>query len=76
MPAIITEDHFAQWLDPKESRPAQLLPLLGPYPVEKMESWAVSPRVNAAGVDDPDLLQPVADAPQPGWVQPSLFEVG
>jgi putative SOS response-associated peptidase YedK len=75
MPAIITEDHFAEWLDPKESRAAKLLPLLVPYPVEKMESWAVSERVNTATEDEPALLLPVPEPPKPKWVQPSLFDV-
>lgn len=75
MPAIVTEDHFAEWLDPKESRPAKLLPLLRSYPVEQMERWAVSDRVNATGADDPQLLQPVAEPPKPKWTQPTLFDV-
>ena len=75
MPAVVTEDRFAAWLDPKESRPAKLLPLLVPYPVEQMEKWAVSSRVNSAAEDEPALLLPVPEPTKPQWVQPTLFDV-
>jgi len=76
MPAILTEDRFAAWLDPKESRAEKLLPLLLPFPVEQMESWAVSDRVNrVTTADEPELLLPVPEPPKPKWVQPSLFDV-
>ena len=62
MPAIVSEGQFGAWLDPKEHRPAKLLPLLAPYPVERMESWPVSDRVNAATTDEPELLAPCRGA--------------
>lgn len=74
MPAIVSEDHFDAWLDPNETRPAKLLPLLAPYPAERMECWAVSDRVNTAVEDDAELLRPVPEPPKPTWVQPSLFD--
>jgi putative SOS response-associated peptidase YedK len=75
MPAVVAEDRFAEWLDPKESRPAKLLPLLVPYPVEQMEKWAVSSRVNSATEDEHALLLPVSEPTKPKWVQPTLFDV-
>jgi putative SOS response-associated peptidase YedK len=75
MPAIVSEGHFGAWLDPNESRPSKLLPLLQPYPAERLERWAVSARVNAGTADGPDLLAPVPDPPAPAWTQPALFEV-
>jgi len=75
MPAIISEGQFVAWLDPKESRAEKLMPLLLPYPVEKMERWPVSDRVNAATVEDPTLLLPMPEPGKPKWVQPSLFDV-
>ena len=74
MPAIVAEEHFDAWLDPKEPRPGKLLPLLVPYPVERMESWAVSDRVNTAAEDDAELLRPVPEPAKPKWTQPSLFD--
>ena len=73
MAAILPEEHFAAWLDPKETRPANLLPLLVPYPASRMESWPISDRVNRASASGADLLTPVEDA-VPMWTQPSLFD--
>lgn len=75
MPAIMSEDRFAAWLDPNEQRSDRLLPLLAPYPAELMETWPVSDRVNAATVEDPGLTDPVAVPPRPQWTQPGLFDV-
>jgi putative SOS response-associated peptidase YedK len=75
MPAIITEDHFDAWLDPKESRAEKLMPFLTPYPAEKMECWPVSTRVNKPGIDDPTLIQPVPEPPaERKPVQRGLFD--
>jgi putative SOS response-associated peptidase YedK len=76
MPAIVPEDRFAAWLDPKEHRPDRLLPLLTPYPAEQMECWPVSNRVNAPAVDEPGLTDPVPEPPEPKSVQPRLFDLG
>ncbi|VTU02735.1 Uncharacterized protein OS=Nitrosococcus halophilus (strain Nc4) GN=Nhal_2073 PE=4 SV=1: DUF159 [Gemmataceae bacterium] len=75
MPAILSEGDIAAWLDPRETDPRNLLPLLLPFPTERMERWPVSDRVNAVGTDDPDLLLPVPEHAKPAWVQPSLFDV-
>jgi putative SOS response-associated peptidase YedK len=75
MPAIVREGRFGAWLDPKETRAEKLLPLLEPYPVERMEKWAVSERVNSAKVDEPELLAPVPEPPKPTWTQLTLFDV-
>jgi putative SOS response-associated peptidase YedK len=74
MPAIVEEGRFSAWLDTKETKPAKLLPLLQRYPVERMERWAVSDRVNHVRADDPELLTPVEEPPAPTWTQPSLFD--
>ncbi|MBA4187858.1 MAG: hypothetical protein C0467_07555 [Planctomycetaceae bacterium] len=75
MPAIMSEEHFAEWLNPKESRAEKLVPLLLPYPMERMERWPVSDRVNAVNADEPSLLLPVPEPAKPKWVQPNLFDV-
>ncbi len=74
MPAIVEEGRFSAWLDPEEHRPAQLLPLLVPYPVERMERYRVSDRVNSAAIDEPDLLAAVPEPPKPTWTQLTLFD--
>ncbi|AWM35765.1 Putative SOS response-associated peptidase YedK [Gemmata obscuriglobus] len=74
MPAILSGEHFGAWLDPRESRPSKLLPLLGPYPVERMERYAVGDQVNATTADGPDLLAAVPEPAEPTWTQPALFD--
>jgi putative SOS response-associated peptidase YedK len=59
MPVIFDTEQFAAWLDPNDKNPAKCLAPLGPYPVERMECWPVSTRVNSPSEDDPELLAPV-----------------
>lgn len=75
MPAILSEGHFGVWLDPRESRPEKLLPLLTPYPPERMESWPVSRRVNSVKASGLDLLTPITLPPPGEPSQPRLFDV-
>jgi putative SOS response-associated peptidase YedK len=77
MPAILSPDGFAAWLDPRERRPERLRPLLAPYPAGGMECWPVSPRVNSAKVDEPGLTAAVLviEKPRVAWTQPTLFDV-
>ncbi len=44
MPAILSGDRMALWLDPLVCDPARLLPLLTPYPAEEMIREAVAPQ--------------------------------
>ena len=44
------------WLDTTVQKPADLLPLLVPYPDADMESFVVSRRVNTPANDDTDLI--------------------
>lgn len=74
MPAILTPNDFAMWLDPQELQADRLLPLLKSYPAERMKCWPVHPRVNSATVDEPGLNQPLANAPGARPVQPTLFD--
>jgi putative SOS response-associated peptidase YedK len=73
MPAVIPAGQFGLWLDPKEHRAENLLPLLVPYPADLMESWPVSEKVNSAAVEEPGLNAP--EAPKVTWTQPTLFDV-
>lgn len=56
MPVIIPKDKFDAWLgdDPAPSF------LLQPYPVEEMEAYQISTRVNDPHHNSPELLEPVA----------------
>jgi putative SOS response-associated peptidase YedK len=75
MPANVPEGLFGTWLDPKQTNATKVLPLLVPYPAERMEKWRVSERVNHVAAEGPDLLLPVEEPPAPTWTQPSLFDV-
>jgi putative SOS response-associated peptidase YedK len=59
MPAILTRQSEAVWLDPKIQEPEKLLPLLKPYPSELMEFYPVSREVNSPAVDKPSIIEPV-----------------
>jgi putative SOS response-associated peptidase YedK len=74
MPAILTAPGVLAWLDPKETDPAKLLPLLTPFPAALMEMYPVSPAVNKiTSPDGPDLIARLDEPPKTG-AQPSLFD--
>jgi putative SOS response-associated peptidase YedK len=56
MPAILAPEDWSRWLDPAETEPAKLLPLLKPYPGDAMEFVQVNPAVNNSRYDAPDCL--------------------
>ena len=60
MPAILTPEMEAFWLDGEVRDPAVLAQALVPYPAELMRAYQVSSRVNRAGNDGPDLIVPVS----------------
>jgi putative SOS response-associated peptidase YedK len=68
MPVLIDRPAYEVWLDP-DATEDDLRPLLAPFPAEAMEAFPVSPRVNRADVDDPDLGRPVTPEPDPGQMR-------
>lgn len=56
MPAILPPEDWDAWLDPHQTDPAQLLPLLRSFPVEQMEVVPASTRVNNSRYDAADCL--------------------
>jgi putative SOS response-associated peptidase YedK len=56
MPVILRESDEARWLDPEIMDSKYLLPLLKPYPSEKMECFKVSTIVNSPKNDVPECL--------------------
>ena len=58
MPVIISQEKEAYWLDPN-SKPADYIPSLAPYPGQHMQSYIVSRKLNTASNDTPDLILPV-----------------
>ncbi len=59
MPVILHPKDEAAWLDPEIKNPAELLPLLKPYPAGEMEMYEVSTIVNSPENDGPDCTKPV-----------------
>lgn len=60
MPVILPSEDYELWLDPDVNEPDLLLPLLAPYPVEDMEAYPVSRRVNSPSNDEPGCVERVA----------------
>ena len=58
MPVILRPDAYAQWLDPNPARPADLQPLLAPFPAEAMAAYPVSTLVNRPANDRPECVLP------------------
>ncbi len=63
MPAILAEPDWNAWLDPDNRRLSALRPLLKPAPAEDYVAFPVSPAVNNAGVETPDLILPYTPPP-------------
>jgi len=57
MPVILHPDDYQRWLDPQSPR-KQLEELLVPFPTELMAAYPVSPAVNSARVEGPELIAP------------------
>lgn len=64
MPAILSPDAFATWLDCRSVRPHEALALLRPAPDEMLEAVEVSNALNDPRAEGPELQQPI---------QPTLF---
>jgi len=58
MPVILRQEDEDAWLNPDETEPARLLPLLLPYSAEEMEAYTVSRAVNSPRNDGPQLRTP------------------
>jgi putative SOS response-associated peptidase YedK len=59
MPVILERDDEETWINPDITEPEQLLPLLKPYPADKMEEWRVGDAARNPRNDYPELIQPI-----------------
>ena len=59
MPVILSREAEVVWLGPTVQRSACLLPLLKRYPVEEMEPYPVSTKVNSPANDGPECIEPL-----------------
>jgi putative SOS response-associated peptidase YedK len=60
MPVILDPADYARWLDPAVTGPAEVRPLLRPFPSGAMTAFPVSTAVNNPTFDDPACLVPLA----------------
>jgi putative SOS response-associated peptidase YedK len=58
MPVILDPSEYARWLEPAVTIPAEVRPLLRPYPAAAMTAFPVSTAVNNPAFDDPACLAP------------------
>jgi putative SOS response-associated peptidase YedK len=58
MAAILSRDDESAWIDP-ESKVADLLGLLRPYPSDELEAFPVSRAVNSPKSKEPSLIAPI-----------------
>ena len=61
MPVILDRADYDQWLDPARQDPQDLLPLLQPFPADRMQAIAVSTLVNSPRNESPQCIVPLAD---------------
>ncbi|PKP51920.1 MAG: DUF159 family protein [Bacteroidetes bacterium HGW-Bacteroidetes-1] len=70
MPLILSPEHEQTWL--REQETDYLIPLLKPFPSDRMDYYAVSNKVNSAAIDEPSLIEKADDLSkglfdQPQW---------
>jgi putative SOS response-associated peptidase YedK len=58
MPVMLTLEQFDAWLDPRQTAPEKLAPLLQTPPTGAMSAMALDSRVNSVHHDDPACLAP------------------
>jgi putative SOS response-associated peptidase YedK len=58
MPVILDPSEYARWLDPAVTVPAEVRPLLRPFPAAAMTAFPVTTAVNNPGFDEPACLAP------------------
>lgn len=58
MPVAVRPEDDARWLDPRLQDPRGVEDILAPREWPEMKAYRVSPRVNAAANEGPDLIEP------------------
>jgi putative SOS response-associated peptidase YedK len=71
MPVILDPNEESTWLSIDLQEPDAVIPLLDAYPADRMEVFPVSTAVNSVRNNEPRLVEPLENAPDP--VQESLF---
>lgn len=61
MPVILPRDAYSTWLEPGEMKPADLMPLLKPFPETEMVAFPVSRAVNSPANEHPGCIEPLVE---------------
>jgi putative SOS response-associated peptidase YedK len=59
MPVILERADEEEWLNPDIVEAERVLPLLKPYPADKMEEWRVGDAARNPRNDYPEIIKPV-----------------
>jgi len=59
MPVILQSEDERRWITPGPLKVEELHRIFMPYPVEEMEIYPVSDRVNSPSVDDEKVIEPI-----------------
>jgi putative SOS response-associated peptidase YedK len=59
MPVILVPEDYEKWLS-EDARADELREILAPFPADQMNSFPVSPEVNHARAEGPQLVEAVA----------------
>ncbi len=59
MAVILSKENERTWLNPDIQDPAELTPLLKPYPSEQMKVYEISSYVSKAGNEGPECIEPI-----------------
>nr|WP_298095700.1 SOS response-associated peptidase [uncultured Shinella sp.] len=65
MPVVIRQEDFSRWLDCKTQEPRDIADLMKPIDAGFFEAIPVSDKVNKVANMGPDILEPVAERPEP-----------
>jgi putative SOS response-associated peptidase YedK len=61
MPAIVVEDEYRAWLDPREKEAEAMMEMLKPYPAELLTARPVSRVVNSPKNDSRECIAPLVE---------------
>ncbi len=61
MPMIVPKAHWTDWLDPRNTEPADVMPLMSAPPEGSLDIYAVSRLVSNVRNNGPELIEPLSE---------------
>ncbi len=74
-PLILDREHWAEWLDPRQTDPTVVLDHLEGRPGGRFEAWPISTAVNGVRRNGPELVEPLGREQLAGVVDPGTGEI-